>query len=250
MYFLYEIKFPDGYFYIGITKNLKLRFSQHKRSKYPVGIKIRESDLLEDELYSVIFSSNDQSDILELEEFLVDDELLKNKKCLNLTRGGAKGGYFTNKTHTKGSKEKTSNKLKGRVFSEEHKSKIGITTKKRMLGYVWPEDAKLKLSESSKRLWQDPLYRQVQLEKMKNKKHSEETKNKISLAHQKGGKHHNAKVILCYDINNNFIGEFESIKIASDYFGIPDYSISKVLRGVNKQSSGFIFKYKKLTGTD
>ena len=57
MYFLYEIKFLDGYFYIGITKNLKLRFSQHKRSKYPVGIKIRESGLSEGELYSVIFSS-------------------------------------------------------------------------------------------------------------------------------------------------------------------------------------------------
>ena len=107
MYFLYEIKFPDGYFYIGITKNLKMRFSQHKRSKYPVGIKIRESGLLE-----------------------------------------------------------------------------------------------------------------------------------------------NAKAILCFDVDHNFIGEFGSVKIASDYLGIPDYSISKVLRGVSKKSSGFIFKYKKLADTE
>ena len=250
MYFLYEIKFPDGYFYIGITKNLKLRFSQHKRSKYPVGIKIRESGLSEDELYSVIFSSENQSDILELEEFLVDHELLENKKCLNLAYDGAKGGYFINKTHTKKSKEKTSNKLKGRIFSEEHKAKIGIATKKRMLGYVWSEESKIKLADSSRRLWQNPLYRQVQLEKMKNKKHSEETKNKISLAHQKGEKHHNAKAVLCFDADHNLIGEFGSIKIASDYFRISTHGISKVLRGVNKQSSGFIFKYKKLTDTE
>ena len=45
MYYLYEIKFSDEYFYIGITKNLSLRFSQHKRSKYPVGEKIRNSGL-------------------------------------------------------------------------------------------------------------------------------------------------------------------------------------------------------------
>ena len=47
-----------------------------------------------------------------------------------------------------------------------------------------------------------------------------------------------------------FIGEFGSIRMASDYFGIPVDDISKILRGVNKQSSGFIFKYKKLTDTE
>ena len=201
-------------------------------------------------MFYIIHSSENQIDILELEEFLVDDELLKNSKCLNLACGGAKGGYFINKKHTKKSKEKTSSKLKGRVFSEDHKAKIGIASKKRMLGYVWSEKAKSKLAESSRKLWQNPLYRKVQLEKMKNKKHSEETKNKISLAHQKGDKHHNAKVVLCFDVSGNFIGEFGSIKIASDHFGISTSSISNTLRGINKQSSGFIFKYKKLTDTE
>ena len=178
MYFLYEIKFPDGYFYIGITKNLKLRFSQHKRSKYPVGVKIRESGLSEKELYNIIFSSDNQLDIIELEEFLVDEELLKNKKCLNIATGEAKGGYF------------------------------------------------------------------------KNKKHTKISKSKISLSHQKAEKHHKAKAILCFDVYNNFIDEFGSIKIASDYFGIPPCYISKILRGTIKNPSRFIFKYKKLTGTN
>lgn len=245
MYFLYEIKFPDGYFYIGITKNLKLRFSQHKRSKYPVGVKIRESGLQEEELYNIIFSSDCQFDVIELEEFLVDEELLKNEKCLNIATGGAKGGYFKNKKHTKISKSKISNSLKGRFFSEEHRKKIGVATKKRMTGYVCSKETRIKLGKSSKRLWQDPSFRKNQLEKMKSRKHSEETKNKISLSHQKGEKHHNAKAILCFDVYNNFIDEFGSIKIASDYFGIPPCYISKILRGTIKNPSRFIFKYKK-----
>ena len=44
-----------------------------------------------------------------------------------------------------------------------------------------------------------------------------------------------------YDLNNNLIKEFESIKAAMDELNI--YTIKKVLYGEQKTAGGFIFKY-------
>lgn len=54
----------------------------------------------------------------------------------------------------------------------------------------------------------------------------------------------NAKVVLQYDLNNNFIQEFPSTKEAARQLKLDSSTISKVCRGVNKTHGGFIFKYK------
>lgn len=53
-----------------------------------------------------------------------------------------------------------------------------------------------------------------------------------------------AKVVLQYDLNNNFIQEFPSTKEAARQLKLDSSTISKVCRGVNKTHGGFIFKYK------
>lgn len=54
----------------------------------------------------------------------------------------------------------------------------------------------------------------------------------------------NAKIVLQYDLYNNFIQEFPSTKEAARKLGLDSSTISKVCRGVNKTHGGFIFKYK------
>ena len=54
-----------------------------------------------------------------------------------------------------------------------------------------------------------------------------------------------AKIVLQYDLNNNFIQEFPSTKEAARQLKLDSSTISKVCRGVNKTHGGFIFKYKQ-----
>lgn len=66
-------------------------------------------------------------------------------------------------------KQKISDALIGRPLSEETKRKIGesqIGRDSPMLGKTHSMESKLKISEQSKRIWQDPKYRSNQLEKV------------------------------------------------------------------------------------
>ena len=53
------------------------------------------------------------------------------------------------------------------------------------------------------------------------------------------------KHVLQYDLDGNFIREFESAKIAQQETGAPASKISMVCNGLRKHSMGFIWKYKK-----
>lgn len=52
-----------------------------------------------------------------------------------------------------------------------------------------------------------------------------------------------AKRVGQYDLNNNFIKDFPSARIAAKELGLDSSTISKVCRGKNKTHGGFIFKY-------
>ena len=49
--------------------------------------------------------------------------------------------------------------------------------------------------------------------------------------------------VLQYDLSNNFINEYESIREATRKTGISEYAISKHLSGVLKTGGGYIWKY-------
>lgn len=52
------------------------------------------------------------------------------------------------------------------------------------------------------------------------------------------------KSVLQYDTNENFIKEYSKIAEATEYSGVSGVQISAVLRGRQKTSGGFIWKYK------
>lgn len=99
------------------------------------------------------------------------------------------------------------------------------------LGKTHSEESKKKISEAKKGV-----------------KLSEEHKRRISEA-QTGCKrpHPKAKIPICqYDLNGNFIRDWDSAKDASIGLDTPANCITKVCKGKGKTSGGYIWKYKQL----
>ena len=91
-------------------------------------------------------------------------------------------------------------------------------------------------------------------EKLKGRKHTKETKLKISEVHK--GKllteEHKQKLsktksipIIQYTLDGAFIREWESIKQASEELNINNSSICKCCKGRYEQCSGYIWRYKE-----
>ncbi len=76
----------------------------------------------------------------------------------------------------------------------------------------------------------------------KNRKHTEETKKRIS--ETKNKKDYNIHVIQM-DINNNFIAEYKSIKEASRNTRANEEVISGCCKGKYKKGKGFLWKFKE-----
>lgn len=86
---------------------------------------------------------------------------------------------------------------------------------------------------------------------MFGKKHSEESKQKMSEA-QKGDKHHmygkpshRRKPVLQYSKNGDFIKEWTSIYDAAQELNLHQTNICYACNGKRKSSGGFIWKYKE-----
>ena len=120
-------------------------------------------------------------------------------------------------------RKRAGEKMRGKTLSEEHKKKISKNNK----GKHRSEETKKKISKSSK-----------------GKTFSEEHKKKLSES-LKGKDNPNAKPILMYDREGNFIKRFDCIRDANEYFGKDRNSsiISECLIGRKKTTFGFIFIY-------
>lgn len=68
--------------------------------------------------------------------------------------------------------------------------------------------------------------------------------NLISRCHKKGKEHHRSITVLQYDINGNFIKEWECIRQVEKELGICHQNISKCCKGKYKTCGGYIWKYK------
>ena len=71
-------------------------------------------------------------------------------------------------------------------------------------------------------------------------------KNNIKHAYANNLVKINKKIILKYDLNDNLIGEYESIIKASECLIVSRHAIGKVLAGKNQTAGGFIWKYKDI----
>lgn len=83
---------------------------------------------------------------------------------------------------------------------------------------------------------------------MIGKKHTEETKAKMSSAHS-GCKNPRAKGVLKYDLNDNFLGRYSTLKEAAESIGEKNTSrISRCCSGERKKAHGYKWKYEVLDG--
>lgn len=82
----------------------------------------------------------------------------------------------------------------------------------------------------------------------KNKKFSEESKQKMSNSQKKlfknGYKHPNSKIVIQLDLNNNSLKEWESSTIAAKELNLNAMGIANCARGVSKTSGNYKWKYK------
>lgn len=104
---------------------------------------------------------------------------------------------------------------KGKKLTNEHASKISESNK----GKKFSKEHKKKLSDAHKG-------------KNKSKEHA-----------QNIGKGHQKKVKAYVYKTMEFVGEFESVKEASEHFGFVASAISKVAKGQLKKTHGFYFEF-------
>ena len=124
---LYQLTFPSGKSYIGITtESLTQRISRH------IGSAKNGADLLLSRAikkYGDIFErkmlviSNDWSYLCELEKKAIIAYDTFSPNGYNLTKGG-EGGYGL--IHTEESKKKMSDSGKGKIISDEAKAKMAL----------------------------------------------------------------------------------------------------------------------------
>ena len=245
---IYKITSPTGKVYIGESGDIKRRWRDYKRSKGRGQPKLQNS-------FKKYCISNHTFEIIE--ECLFDelkcrerywqdfyDVLDKGLNC-SLTECGELKKEISEETL-----QKLSDSLKGRVFSEEHKNKISQSLKGENNGM------------HGKRGTLNPMFGK-KIKKEDNywfgKKHSEDTKNKMSIAKKgkqsprKGTKlsestielmvQHKRKPVIQFSIEGDFIREW--IDMASAERELKINNIGKACKGKQKTAGGFIWKYKK-----
>lgn len=124
-------------------------------------------------------------------------------------------------------------------------------------GHPQTEDTKSKISASRKGKPLSEETKKKQSEAHKGKRHTEETKKKQSdsLKGEKnpmygkgylfeGGKHPRARKVNQYDLQGNFIREWETISQAAKELNISKGNISSCCRGECNKAGGFIWRLK------
>jgi hypothetical protein len=108
------------------------------------------------------------------EKEIVNEELLKDSLCMNLTIGGEGGAHFLGKKHSEKTLKKLSDISKNYILTDEQKENQRLWAKSQ-IGKKHSEESKKKMSEHARN-------------RINAKPHSEETKKKISDS-LKGKKH-------------------------------------------------------------
>jgi group I intron endonuclease len=139
--YIYKLESPSGNVYIGITKNFEKRMSVHKQDSKRLGFQICMAikkygfDNFKKEIIETVEAENDK----ELRKLMCEREIFyiskynSYKKGYNMTIGGdnvvpkyGKDNHFYGKHHTEETKKKISEKATNRKLTEEHKRKISL----------------------------------------------------------------------------------------------------------------------------
>jgi group I intron endonuclease len=196
---------------------------------------------------------------------------------LNYYDAGNNSNFYNMHNHSVGTPSGIKNKLFGTSLSKEHRTKIS----KGLMGRVQSEETRKKIKESNigknkgklassetrkklsiaatGRCHTEESKNKIRIKSVGNKSrtgmsHSQETKNRISIT-QIGVKKNpesvyknflsqKKKPIVQYDINGNFLMEYDGVRLASRMTGIKRQALISALKDKTKTSGGFIWKYK------
>jgi hypothetical protein len=211
---IYLIHFLNNEVYIGYTTTtLNKRFSNHKHVSNDI-VSINVID-------EFVITSPTKYLKKEIESYWIEQFRQWGFSLRNKNNGG--GGPLSN-TISEETRKKQSEMKINKPLSTKHKHNISLSHKNR----------------------DNSTY----VSGMKNKTHSFETKNKISISNSGinsylfGKIAKNVKPILQFDINNKFIKEWSSISLASKELKINRTSIIETCQVKQKSSGGFIWRYK------
>ncbi len=222
---IYKITNPEGKIYIGLSKNIFLRWSHYKNSSSMGSNSLLKNSLKKYGYDKHIFEIKEHVDL----HFDLTDQ--QNNKILRererywinfyqsdiVGLNQNRGGCGTSK-HTEESKQKISEALKGKPKPLD----FGESRKKWQYDEEWRE----KIS----------ILKKGKLSPLKGKNRS--YKGRISPNKGKG------KPIIQYDLDMNPIQEFPSLSKASKTLNIPQPSISECLKKKHKTAGGYIWEYK------
>lgn len=258
---IYLYVFPNGKKYVGQAKDLMLRHKAHLKPS---------SDLLVDRairkygdytLYVLCYDLEDVENMNAKEkEYIIQyNTLVKDGYGYNVAEGGEAGNTMHGWSEER--KEEYSRKMsevcKGRVLTEEHKSKIGQASKER-----WSNEEYKKAHSGAN----NPMYGKTgELSPNYGRKLSEEAKNKLREVHlgkpkskeailksvntrkergiHKGSNNGRAKKTAQYSKDGTLIKIWDYAKQASEELGLDLSSICKCCNGKAKSCGGFVWKY-------
>lgn len=229
---IYKIINPEGKIYVGLSKNIELRWKQHINLRFTGNNKLKES---------FITYGNNNHNFIVVEELENNDKILRKQERywikyydsfndgLNENGGGSGPG-----SHTTKSKQKISSALKGKpkpddfgekrskeFYTDEWKQKISQSNK----GRISPNKGKIGYN--------------------KGKIMTDDQKQKISLS-LLGKKKPNAggnKPIQQYTTDGQFIAEYKSVSEAHRLTNVSQAGISLCCNNKRISSGGFKWKF-------
>lgn len=218
-YCVYQHVAPDGRVYIGIT-------SQKPKARWQGGNGYKNNTYFTrtikkygwDNFQHIILAENlSEEDAKAMEIDLISHYKSNERKYgFNISSGGES--------------------KKGTKISDWQKKRISETSKGRLVS----ESTRKKLSKASFKTWENPKFRNHMSELNSGEKNPQYGVKRTDEEKIKRG----AKIIMQYDMDGNLISEYISIHYASEKSGVSRDCISKCCRGIFKQASGYIWRYK------
>lgn len=242
--------------YVGKTIDFNKRHKQHLNSNKSLLERAIKKYSIENFDIKILYENIDDENILnEMEKYFIlkYNTFAKTGNGYNLAEGG-KGGNVTiqwTEERMNEFKEKMSNITKGR--KSHMKGKYGELHPQ--YGTHLSEETKEKIRQANigRKHTEEELekmrnWRENNDNPMKNKKHSKDSKKKISETRKnngcaKGEKNPSAKKVAQYDLYDNLIKVWECVQYASNELEINNSSICKCAKGKIKTAGGFKWKY-------
>lgn len=244
---IYKITSPSGGCYIGISKNIELRQRNYKNSEcvnQPLLFNSLKKYGWENHSFEILdsFTSNDDfalgREMFWIRSYMSCRNVYPDQHGLNATIGGR--GNFRNKMSIE-TRAKISHKNKGKRRTEEQRNHLSKVRKG--FNTYWPSDeTKKKMSNARMGFKQsDEVKKKLSAWRMgkanpKESFYTEKRKESYKRLY---------KPVIQFDLNGNFIREYESVDAAAIGSGMSEGSVKGSAKGYIKNPTKFIFKYKR-----